>query len=107
MLPAAFGWRHAVRNEAICKLVGRRLRWRRRSLDLTQLQVAKRCGITFQQIQKYESGQVDVSIGRLVVLADVLDMPLAEILDGLAACVGANDRARPAQLAPAERVLLA
>jgi transcriptional regulator with XRE-family HTH domain len=81
-----------VKNEAICKLVGRRLRQRRRLLDLTQRQVAAKCGLTFQQIQKYEAGMVDMSIVRLLVLADILRIAPAEILDGWQACVGAEDR---------------
>jgi DNA-binding XRE family transcriptional regulator len=72
-----------VRNEPICKLIGRRLRTRRRLLDLTQKDVADRCGLTFQQIQKYEAGRVDMSIARLIVLASILGSPLSEILDGL------------------------
>jgi len=72
-----------VRNEAITRLVGRRLRIRRRLLDLTQKQVAARCGLTFQQIQKYEAGAVDLSLARLVTLANILRTPLAELFEGL------------------------
>ena len=84
-----------MHHESICKLVGRRLRQRRRVLDLTQAQVAARCGLSFQQIQKYEAGLVDVSIVRLVVLATALRMSLSEVLEGLQECVGANDHDQP------------
>lgn len=83
LLSVGAGGEFRVRNEPICKLIGRRLRMRRRLLDLTQKDVAERCGLTFQQIQKYEAGRVDMSIARLVVLASILGSPLSEILDGL------------------------
>lgn len=103
---AAVRWSFRVRIEAVCKLVGRRLRWRRRALDLTQLEVATRCGISFQQLQKYEAGQVDLSIGRLVALANALNMPLNDILEGLTTCIGANDSGPPG-FASNERTRLA
>jgi transcriptional regulator with XRE-family HTH domain len=81
-----------MRNEAICIAVGRRLRQRRRLLDLTQAQVAARCGLTFQQIQKYEAGLVDLSIVRLLALTRILSIPAAEILDGLQFLTGDEDR---------------
>ena len=80
-----------MQDEAICRLVGRRLRLRRRSLDLTQTQVATRCGLSFQQIHQYEVGMVDLPISRLLMLANILGMSLADILGGLPACIGAND----------------
>jgi transcriptional regulator with XRE-family HTH domain len=72
-----------VKNDEICWIVGQRLKRRRRILDLTLRQVADRCGLTFQQIQKYEAGRVDMSIARLVALTAILRMPLSELLAGL------------------------
>ena len=43
--------------------LGRRLRARRLLLGLSQREVAEACGVTFQQIQKYESGQ-ERALGR-------------------------------------------
>ena len=45
--------------------VGRRLRWRREELALSQQELADRLGVTFQQIQKYENGRNRISAGRL------------------------------------------
>ena len=82
-----------MRNEAVCKILGRRLRLRRRNLDLTQAQVAYGCGLSFQQIQKYEAGQVDIAVSKLLALASVLGASLADLLEGLASGLGANDDA--------------
>jgi transcriptional regulator with XRE-family HTH domain len=56
-------------DESIYRAIGRRLRARRRLLGLTQRRVAECCGLTFQQIQKYEAGQVALPVGRLVAIA--------------------------------------
>ena len=47
--------------ESIDVRVGRRLRNRRKLLGLTQIQMAAVCGVSFQQIQKYESGKTRLS----------------------------------------------
>jgi len=72
-----------MRDEDIYSLVGRRLRARRRILDMTQEQVAACCGLTSQQIQKYEAGAVGMPFARLVQLAGVLQAPLSEFTQGL------------------------
>ncbi len=56
--------------------VGSRLRERRLLLSVPQDQLAKQTGITFQQIQKYESGRNRVSASRLYEFAKILDVPV-------------------------------
>jgi len=72
-----------MRDKEIYRLIGRRLRLRRRLLDMTQGQVALRCGLTFQQIQKYEAGITAMPLARLVALAEVLKTPLEALVQGL------------------------
>lgn len=72
-----------MRDEAIYVAIGRRLRARRRMVELTQAQVAARCGLTFQQIHKYEAGAVAMPVARLVQLAAVLQTPLNELIGDL------------------------
>jgi transcriptional regulator with XRE-family HTH domain len=83
-------------KQAICGLIGRRLRMRRRLLELTQKEVGARCGLTFQQIQKYEAGLVDLSVARVVKLAEALQMPLSELFAGLQTWGDAAHRTLPA-----------
>ncbi len=54
--------------------VGERIRRRRILLGLTQDQLADALGISYQQIQKYETGANRVSAGRLAQIADVLEV---------------------------------
>jgi len=63
--------------------VGRRTRQRRLELGLSQGELAKAVGITFQQIQKYENGANRVSAGRLYNMARHLDVTLDYFFEGL------------------------
>jgi len=74
-----------MEDPAFYRFIGRRLRNRRRLLDLTQAEVGERCGVTFQQIQKYEAGMVALPIARLVALADALEAPIGHFIQGAAA----------------------
>lgn len=65
------------------RVVGQRLRWRRRELKLTQEQLGEKLGLTFQQVQKYEKGVNRISAGRLFEVADVLAVPIAYFFEGI------------------------
>lgn len=65
--------------------VGRRLRWRRQELKLSQQVLADRLGVTFQQVQKYENGKNRVSAGRLFELARALETRITYFYDGMEA----------------------
>jgi transcriptional regulator with XRE-family HTH domain len=57
--------------------VGSRIRTRRIYLDMRQEELARRLGLTFQQVQKYESGANRVAASRLWEIAGILGMPVA------------------------------
>jgi len=57
--------------------VGARLRLRRNLMGLSQEQLGKSSGLTFQQIQKYERGINRMGASRLFQLAQFLDVPVA------------------------------
>jgi transcriptional regulator with XRE-family HTH domain len=54
--------------------IGRRIKMERLACGLSQTDVAKRLGITFQQIQKYERGVNRVGAGRLQEIANVFSV---------------------------------
>lgn len=56
--------------------VGRRVRIRRVLNGLSQEELAADLGLTFQQLQKYESGANRISASRLYHLAELLDVPV-------------------------------
>jgi transcriptional regulator with XRE-family HTH domain len=49
---------------------------------LTQQDVAKVLGVSFQQVQKYENGANRISAGRLFILARILGTDLIEFYEG-------------------------
>jgi transcriptional regulator with XRE-family HTH domain len=57
--------------------VGQRLRLRRLQLNMTQHQLAKQLGLTFQQIQKYETAENRLSAGRLFRIAAIMIVPVS------------------------------
>lgn len=56
--------------------VGRAISERRQIQGLSQSQLAKALGLSFQQIQKYESGANRLSAGRLFELSHLLQCPI-------------------------------
>ena len=63
--------------------VGKRLRALREEAGMSQTALGERSDITFQQVQKYESGVNRVSISRLIQFCEALGVPTSQVLDGL------------------------
>jgi transcriptional regulator with XRE-family HTH domain len=60
-----------------------RIRTARLSRGYSQQKVAKGLGLTFQQVQKYESGTNRVSIGTLHAIGKILGVPMSYFLQGI------------------------
>jgi transcriptional regulator with XRE-family HTH domain len=63
--------------------VGRQLRARRLALGLTQQQLARLIGVTYQQLQKYETGANRLTAERLLAVARALDVAVDYFFDRL------------------------
>ncbi len=63
--------------------VGRQIRAIRQLYRISQETLAARLGITFQQVQKYESGRNRVSASRLWQMALILDCDPNAFFNGL------------------------
>src|ERR1700720_2880741 len=74
--------RPAKRPSSIDVAVGRNVRMWRLAKGLSQAQLAHRLGVTFQQVQKYETGGNRIPTGRLVKLAAILGVPIAALFEG-------------------------
>ena len=64
--------------------VGARLRMRRKMLGMSQQALGEALGVTFQQVQKYESGANRIGASRLQHIAQVLRVPIAFFFEGVA-----------------------
>lgn len=68
---------------AIDEHIGQRVQLRRLMMGLSQKDLAKICGVTFQQIQKYESAGNRISASRLFELSTALETPVSFFFLGL------------------------
>ena len=69
--------------QPVDKHVGSRVRMRRSMLGISQTKLANGLGITFQQVQKYESGTNRVSASRLQHISSFLEVPIPFFFEGL------------------------
>jgi transcriptional regulator with XRE-family HTH domain len=63
--------------------LGSRVGLRRNEPGLAQAELASACGITFQQVQKYEHGANRFSFSRLVGISLALKCSVADLIGGL------------------------
>jgi transcriptional regulator with XRE-family HTH domain len=70
--------------------LGSTIRLLRRDVGLTQEELAVQCGVSFQQIQKYENGSNRISFSRLAQIAKVLKTSVADLANALVPADGAS-----------------
>jgi transcriptional regulator with XRE-family HTH domain len=63
--------------------VGRRIRDRRVTLDMSQVQLAKKVGVSFQQVQKDENFEIRISASRLLAVAAAHMVPVSYFFVGI------------------------
>lgn len=63
--------------------VGERIEIRRKLLKMTQKDLSKKIGVTFQQLQKYEQGFNRVSASRLWLISQALGTDINFFFEGL------------------------
>lgn len=73
------------------RLVGDRIRRRRILMGLTQDQLGESLGISYQQIQKYETGANRVSAGRLYLIAARLEVSPGWFFDPVKSDASSDD----------------
>ena len=61
-------------------VIARQIKLQRKSRHLSQAQLAKKLGLSSQQIQKYESGTDRVPAERLVLMAEILGCDLKDMI---------------------------
>ena len=71
------------RSRRVDQHVGERIRLRRTELGLTQEQLAAALEVSYQQVQKYETGANRISAGRIFELARKLRVDIGYFFDGL------------------------
>jgi transcriptional regulator with XRE-family HTH domain len=64
------------------RFVGSKVRSRRLMLGLNQTELATPLGVTYQQVQKYETGNSRIGAGRLQQIAQILQVPISFFFEG-------------------------
>lgn len=62
--------------------IGSMIRIARKTVGLSQMELAEKIGISYQQVQKYEKGVSEISISRLAQIADALNIPVNRFITG-------------------------
>lgn len=57
-------------------LIGERIAKQRKQLRISQTELAEQLGKSLRTVQKYESGEIDMSVSVLEQIADILKMPI-------------------------------
>jgi len=78
--------------DAVDEEVGRRVRSRRLQQGLSQTELADQIGVTFQQVQKYETGTNRIGASRLERIARTLGVSIPFFFAGSSNEVTAPDR---------------
>ena len=72
--------------------IGESIRAHRLIVGMSQSDLARRLGVSFQQIQKYEKGMNRVGAGRLPQIAEIFEIPISALFDANAATSPARAR---------------
>ncbi|MDO8747395.1 MAG: helix-turn-helix domain-containing protein [Thermodesulfovibrionales bacterium] len=69
-----------MKRETDKRHIGNLIRIVRKAAGLSQMELAERVGISYQQIQKYEKGVSEISVSRLSQIAHALNIPLSRFV---------------------------
>ena len=92
--------RSSSTSNSLDVLIGAAIRARRNDLGWSQADLASRIGVTYQQVQKYESGANRITVSTLLHIASILQVPPGSILPGL------DDRRDTTTLTAAETAMV-
>jgi transcriptional regulator with XRE-family HTH domain len=85
-MPIPWGWAVQAKRTILNPVdsqVGARMRARRLVLGISQDDLGKAVGVSFQQIQKYEKGANRIGASRLQKLSQALQVPISYFFEGL------------------------
>lgn len=71
------------RTDALELQIGHMIRIQRRMRGMSQHELSRRLGVTFQQVQKYEKGKSRIAASRLYDVARTMGLPVETFFNGL------------------------
>jgi transcriptional regulator with XRE-family HTH domain len=67
-------------TKLINQTIGQRIKFVRKMRNFSQQKLGEKIGVSFQQIQKYESGDDNISVARLNQIARALRVSVVELM---------------------------
>lgn len=61
--------------------IGALIREMRKAAGMSQMRLAEKIGVSYQQVQKYEKGTSKLSVPRLLQIADVFGVPVTAFIE--------------------------
>jgi transcriptional regulator with XRE-family HTH domain len=61
--------------------IGSLIREMRKAAGMSQMRLADKIGVSYQQVQKYEKGASKLSVPRLMQIAEIFGVPVTAFLD--------------------------
>lgn len=61
--------------------IGKLIREMRKAAGMSQMRLADKIGVSYQQVQKYEKGASKLSVPRLMQIAEVFGVPVVAFLE--------------------------
>lgn len=92
--------------DSVDRAIGARVRARRRSLTMSQSDLAEQLGVSFQQVQKYERGANRISGSTLVAAGRALKTTVSWLVGEEIDAAGPPDEAFTALMTPGALELL-
>ena len=93
------------RDDDVDRRIGGHVLRLRQERGLSQLELAERIGVSYQQIQKYEKGNTRITVRLLYALADALSVSVTQLLDVAGSSEAAERSDRYRHEAPSAIVL--
>ncbi|MFZ3122681.1 MAG: helix-turn-helix transcriptional regulator [Thermodesulfovibrionales bacterium] len=64
------------------RVIGEKIKGRRRELGISQESLAEILGVTYQQVQRYENGTNKLNVENIQTVADTLNVPVSYFFEG-------------------------
>jgi two-component system response regulator len=68
-------------NKNLDRFVGQKIKERRKSLGMTQADLAEMLGLSHQQVQRYETGESTLAVSRAIEIATILNVKMNYFYD--------------------------
>jgi transcriptional regulator with XRE-family HTH domain len=65
----------------MAKEIGTLIREMRKAAGMSQMKLAEKIGVSYQQVQKYEKGASKLNVPRLMQIAEVFGVPVTAFLE--------------------------